>query len=140
MALTWPWVDYPALAGRVLGTGAAGVAPGLSVDEGPFAGLLRAGAAEASRGVLTLTLHRGPGFPTGPAELEALAAAAPDLAARLAVEALARGYLRCELHDGEGRFLGVREGRLKELWEQDSTALRLALPPGGATARVTLGP
>jgi hypothetical protein len=73
------------------------------------------------RGALVLTLKRTEAFPQTDEDLQkAFAAAGDDLTRRLAVEALARGYVRCDLYDEDGKFFAPAELRLVGLRTNES--------------------
>ncbi len=111
---------------------AAALGPALEADDidlRAYAGLLEVGALETDARALTLTLHRGPAFPADSAALQAAWEAEPALARRLALEALARGYGRCELFDADGRCLASPSVRLAGLRDADSLTVRLPVRP-----------
>jgi len=107
----------------------------LSVEAPAFEGLFTLGEErklDRKRGALVLQATPAADLPRTDDEFTRAIEAARDSARRrLALEALLRGYLRCEYFDGEGAFLGASWVRVK--------ALRMAAPRSrGATLYVPL--
>ncbi len=133
------FVDYPALLDRVI----EGVTPfdadSLQVDTGSFGDYLTVEAkerADGGKGVV-ITLKRAEAFPVTEADLKRLLAEAGDSpSAHLAVEALARGYIRCELFNKDGGFLGSSMQRIAGLREQETVKIAVPLPRKERLARV----
>jgi len=103
----------------------------LQVDLSAFEGYLelQKKSLDRLRGVLVLTVTRGPRFPREPAQAEALAKQATTMAQRLALEAIVRGYVRVELFDAEGKFLQFTFVRIRGLATKPTVAIRLPLAP-----------
>lgn len=80
--------------------------------------------------VLLLGIQRSDRYPTSPAKAARLLreVGPDDLTGRLALEALVRGYVRCELFDREGRFVAVTTLRVRDLEQQASLDLVIPLP------------
>lgn len=90
----------------------------VTVDVGPYGRWIKAeiDQSKSSRARLTLNLSALPTFPKTDAEW-AVVAQEPTLTFRekLALENLARGYLRVELFDADGRYVRSGELRIVEL-------------------------
>ena len=113
----------------------------LVVETGSFDPYLRVTGKAADGRAVQITLARGKKFPTEDKDLQALAKAAGEsLSDRLAVESLARGYLRCEQFNSDGKFLGVTTHRIADLRDKKKKKVQiiLPLPPNRNLARVTL--
>jgi len=91
------------------------------------------------RKILVLELKRTDTFPLDDAAVQKLLGV-PDLplSRRLALEALARGYVRCEFYDTDGKFLGFGFQRISALRTESTLSLHLALPPSGRPARIVI--
>lgn len=112
---------------------------GLDVQTGPFEPYVQVSKRAASGNKLVLTLQRTDKFPTSDKALQALAKEANDsLASRLVVEALARGYLRCERFDSNGKFLGFSLHRIADLRTKKEIPLVLPLPSDRNMKRIVL--
>jgi len=86
---------------------------------------------------LVVTVKRSELYPVTDADMESALREAGSGRERLALESIARGYVRCEFFDSKGRFLYEKAGRIRGLVEKDqkSGKLResvdLVLPVGG---------
>lgn len=76
---------------------------------------------------LVLTLQRTKDYPLTPADQDKLATDESSLRKRLALEAVVRGYLRCELFDSEGKYLDTVLVRIAPLREKEKMELSLPL-------------
>lgn len=85
--------------------------------------------ASSSR-VLVLKLTRTKAYPLTQESLEAAYAKADTLAAKLALEAIARGYVRIELVDSEGVTFSSMEFRIRDLEKKESIELKVPLIAG----------
>lgn len=80
--------------------------------------------------VVLVTIRRTDRFPQSDSSVERLMSEAKEsLPARLTVEALARGYVRCELFADKDEFLGYSMQRISGLREKASVTLAIPLPP-----------
>ena len=141
LAVTSIFVDYRSLLGGVFERFAPFRPADLQVEVKGFQDYLTVEKKAASRDgkEVILTLKRGKNFPLTDADCERLLAESPKpLSARLAVHALAGGYVRCECFDAKGKFLGFTMQRISELREKETTELALPLPTGGRLARVVI--
>jgi hypothetical protein len=88
---------------------------------------------------VVLVLKRREGYPKTDEELNARAAeVAGSVRRRLALEAVARGYIRCEYFDDEGKFIADWEMRVTDLAEKESIKVKLPLPRRTRLTRVIL--
>ena len=113
----------------------------IEVEAGAFDAYFTVQDKKFARGrkALVLTLARTEGFPKDDAALDAaVAKAGKGVSARLALEALARGYVRCELFDADGEFLGQAMVRLRGLRESETAELRVPMPYRKRPARITI--
>jgi hypothetical protein len=80
------------------------------------------------RSILRLTLRRTDAFPTPPEQFEALAGGAKTLQKRLVIDSLARGYLRGEWTDAQGKVLGVTSLRIRGLLSGPTITMDVPVP------------
>ncbi len=85
-----------------------------------------------------LTLKRTDKFPLKDADCDKLIASAKSLADRLAVEALAKGYIRCEMFGNEDKYAGFTSVRIMSLRLNETIELELALPSSDRLTRIVL--
>jgi hypothetical protein len=135
------FVEYRALFARV----AEGITPlraeALEIDTSTFRSYFRVGKKTIESGgkALRLTLTRTDAYPKSDQELARLIGEAQEnLARRLAAEALASGYVRCEVFDKQGRFLGFEMQRIAGLRQGPSADLVLPLPTKQRPARIVI--
>jgi hypothetical protein len=111
------------------------------VDAGSFSRYLSVQKKAVAHGgkVLLLTLRRSPDFPSEESSLESLLEDSKEsLSARLTAEALARGYVRCELFDKHDKFLGYSMLRITGLRKQETVRQAMPLPRDVQPARLVL--
>jgi len=134
------FVDYRAVLDRILEAVVPPDAAALKVETGAFADYFSVEQKSFRGGkAAVLTLKRGKAFPLDEAAVEELLAkAGKSVSARLAVEALARGYVRCEYFDKKDKFLGFTTQRISGLREAESIELVLPLPGEGRLARIVI--
>ena len=78
---------------------------------------------------MILTLKRTADFPTDANSLDRLLAGqGASVARRLALEAIARGYVRCERFGKDDEFLGFTMERISGLRRKETTELAVMLP------------
>lgn len=77
---------------------------------------------------MVLTLRRTEHFPVDGAQLDERWRSAESLSQRMAVEALARGYIRAELFSPDGTFYGQADLRIASLREAEQVPFRLPAP------------
>lgn len=88
---------------------------------------------------LVLTLKRAKGFPLDDDDLDALAEkTAKGAGALLALEAVARGYVRCEYFDAKRAFLGFTVERIRGLAQQETIALPLPIAGRRGLSRIVI--
>jgi hypothetical protein len=135
------FVDYRQLFGRMVDAARPFNADSLTVEmngTGDYLALDRKAVSDGGKAVV-LTLKRGKDFPLQEADYAALLKKAGEsLPARLAVEALAAGYVRCEYFDKDGKFLGADMARIADLRSKETVDLLLPLPSDRRLARVVL--
>jgi hypothetical protein len=86
---------------------------------------------------LLVTLARTESFPVNdPSSQPSVTPPGATIGERLALDAMARGYVRCEYFDSEGAFVGFSLERIAGLRTQETITLELPL---GATARHRAG-
>ncbi len=112
----------------------------VEVDAGEFSDLViveepRSGSHPQE---LVLVLRRGDGYPVDLKSYEKALQDSGTLGKRLAVEALARGYVRLEMFDGEGAFVGFSEQRVRLLSRNERVELRVLLPRAPKVAKIQL--
>jgi hypothetical protein len=88
--------------------------------------------------MLVVVLERGRGYPSSPADVEKALAEATGVGERLAIEALARGYVRCEVFDAKGQFHAQRMCRVRALEERDRVEVLVPLPRRERPARIVV--
>lgn len=93
----------------------------------------------SDRRELLITLKRTETYPLDEAALQKrYEEAGSSVPSRLALEALARGYVRCELFDREGKFLGFSTQRIAGLHQSETVELRIPLPAQGRPTRLVI--
>jgi hypothetical protein len=102
--------------------------------------LLLAGRRETENGRgVVLTLQRTDDYPRDDASAAlAIREAGTSVSQRLAVEALVRGYVRCELFDGDGNFLRSAEYRVAPLRDRERIDLIVSDDGGVPVARIAI--
>lgn len=131
LGVTAFFVDVPGLLSRLAGVVKPVDMDELAVDAEPFSahfGIIKKELTSDGR-FLLLTLERTARFPRTDAELQdAYERAEDELSDRLAIEALARGYVQCELFDPDGRFYSASTHRVAGLRTKESITLAIPLP------------
>lgn len=135
------FVDYREVWQRVQDQTAPLSAERIEVEAGVLEPYLALEARQIGRdgASLVLTLRRR--MDLSPQSLGAAAATQPaaDLEQRLALEAVARGYVRAELFAADGRFIGTTMVRIVHLRHQESATVVIPLPREPRVRRVVLG-
>ncbi|KPJ54260.1 MAG: hypothetical protein AMS16_04865 [Planctomycetes bacterium DG_58] len=135
------FVDYGKLLRNIIEDVRPYDAAQLDVDVETFAGYfaLQKKTVDRSEGLLVLTLKRSKSYPKTDADLDRLLAdAQPSHRRRLALDAIARGYVRCECFDREHRFIGFVEKRIGSLREKETVEVSVPLPRKDRLKRVVL--
>jgi hypothetical protein len=131
------FVDVPALARQLIGTMRPVQADEVEIDDSAYRAYFRAGIERVTSDALTLKLQRTPQFPTTDAELQQAADAAEgSIKQWLAVAALARGHVQCDLYDDNEKYVGTGTVRISNL--RESKALTVQVPLR-TTSRFRLG-
>ncbi|MCE5326761.1 MAG: hypothetical protein LLG01_10120 [Planctomycetaceae bacterium] len=139
------FIDYRAWFGDLSDRMLAVDANQIAVEASAFNTLLTVGAKKLTRQdqsvVLEVTLDAAKDFPADDAALEAMLKK-PDLPLRkrLAVEALARGYVRCDIYDKKGAAIAAIMPRLPALVAGKSAILQIPLPASVRPARILIAP
>ncbi len=135
------FVDYGSLFDTVVDRIMPFDADSVAVETGSFGEYFTVDKQQAKRGgkVLILTLKRGKAFPVDDAALQKLQdAAGESVSARMTLDALARGYVRCECFDKKGKFLTFTMQRISALREKETVELILPLPVTPRPTRVVI--
>lgn len=129
LALSALVVDYGAVVADLTGA-AVPVSESVQIDDKAFAPYVRVEQILPGRGrTVVITLKRLEAFPKSDADLQkAWHGTQESLPRRLAVEALARGYMRVEFFGAGPEFLGSVQARLSELKDHDTLRIILDIP------------
>jgi hypothetical protein len=142
LAVSSIFVDYRAMLGNLRERFTPLNPDAIQVEAGPFAAYFAVEKKSSSGGgrAAVLTLKRTAAFPITPEDCQHLmdGEAGEDLASRLAVEALARGYVRCELYGKDDEFLGVTQERIAELRRKETFDLSVPMPPDRHPTRIVI--
>jgi len=113
----------------------------IQVDAATFQAYFGVEAKSLSRdgGALLLTLKRAKGFPLDDDDFDALAEKmVRGVPALLALEAVARGYVRCEYFTEKDEFLGFTFARIRDLAKRETIELSLPIAGRRGLARIVL--
>ncbi len=136
------FVDYRAAYHNLMDTIAPYNAGEIKVEAGAFNDYFTIDKQAISRDGkhLVLTLARGPEYPKDAAALRPLTTrTAEDLPARLAVEAVARGVIRCEVFDKNGECFGMYQIRIVDLKTKEKIDISVPLSPDHRLTKVEIG-
>ena len=137
------FVDYRALLRDLKDSVSPLAASELEVTAPDFAPWFTVDGRDVESGsrVVVLTLKRTAAFPKSDGELEA-ALAAPGLPfrARLALTAIAEGFVRCETLDRDGAFVGVEPIRVRGLASAESIQAKVPVPREPRPKKLVLVP
>ncbi len=108
------------------------------IQAGPFSDHFTIKAKEFTQGgrVLVLEVKREAGYPKDDAGLQAAYDKADTLRKKMAVEAIARGYVRIELSDDEGKLYSTGEFRIRELGEKEVIEVSVPVTAGDKRRRL----
>lgn len=115
----------------------------VTVELGPYKGFFEYAVDEkvSSRSRLALILKRSPSYPIDDATLAAAAqTAGNDVRRRLAVEALARGWVRYEMFGDDGTFVGRSELRVADLAGKELTPGLILFPEKTRVTKIVFVP
>ena len=137
------WVPYGELVGRLWDTVVPFDTDAVKIETGSFADYFTVEKKAVTRGRdgknLVLTVKRKGAFPRSDKDIADLSAkAGEELSAVMTVQALARGYVRCEMFDKKGKFLGYRDGRIAGLRTAETAELTLPMPRKSRLARISI--
>ena len=105
-------------------------AQGIEVDAGAFKDYFSVEKKTLGNSgrMLVVTLKRAKAFPLDDDDFDALAEkTVKGVSALLALEAVARGYVRCECFDGKSVFLDSTAARIRALAEREMIELELPI-------------
>ena len=116
-------------------------ASAIDIDPGAFAEFLSVTDRRVQGQTLQLTLTRTDAYPIVEQEFtDMLARRGQSLGSRLAIEALAVGYIRIELFGQDGRFIESQTVRVAGLRESPSAKVAISLPRSAGLRRIALFP
>ena len=124
------FVDYRALVRRLINSALPVAAARIDIDNTAFEDYfsVRADAVVSGGRSLRLVVERTEDFPVSDQTLDRMHRDADTVYEKLTIEALARGYVRAEYFDEEGKHLGRVEMRIAGLREKQSAQLTISLP------------
>lgn len=133
------FVDYREILRDVILSVRSPKAEDIVVDTGSFSPFIEVGDKRVVRNgrKLILTLRRGEMYPLTLAELDRLSQAG-GVMRRLTIDAIARGYIRCEVFDGRKEYAGFSFHRIAELREKEAIDIHLDISAAKGVTRVTL--
>jgi hypothetical protein len=140
-AVSAVFVDYGAVLRNVADSMRPLDASSIRVDASAFERYFAVEKVELGRGkrYAVLTLRRSREFPLTEGELDSLAAGVGgSIARRLALEAVAAGYVRCEMHGEKDGFVAFTTVSIKGLREADATEVAVPLPRSDRPALIVL--
>jgi hypothetical protein len=140
VAISTFFVDYRAVWDDVVQNVSPFDIEALEVDLGAFERYFTIEQKKMGKGAsVNVVLERTDAFPTTPEEAEALVAAEnASLAERLAAESLARGYVRVEFFDHEGKYMGASFVRVAPLRDSETHTLNFPLSRNPRTSRIAM--
>jgi hypothetical protein len=102
----------------------------IKVDLGPYAPYFTCALDEkqSDRSALVIKLKRTDKFPRDDQSVDAAAAEEHSVTARLALDNMARGYIRVELFDSEDKFAATGDLRIGDLRKHEALETKLPLP------------
>ncbi len=134
------FVDYRGLWNSLAGSFTRFDPANVAVDASAFKPYFTVKDRQRNKGPnFLVTLARTDAYPKTDADIDKLAAKATTLSARLALEALARGFVRVDYFGKDGKFIRSNMVRITELRNAPQTVLALPLPPDQPLTAVTLG-
>ncbi len=136
------FLDFPGMVRQVLETVRPLDAADITVDARAYGAYFTVEqlGIDSGSSVLVVTVRRSDRYPLGAAGVARLLRETKpnDLKQRLALEALARGYIRCEVFDHHENFLAFTALRVRGLEESEFIELTVPLPPRVRVGRLTL--
>ncbi len=124
------FVDYRALTRRLIDSVLPVDAERIEIDNTVFEQYftVKADAVVSGGSSLRIVIERTERFPVSNEELDRMHRAADTVHEKLMIEALARGYVRAEYFDAEGKHLGRVEIRIAGLRKNESAKPTISLP------------
>ena len=141
VGVTSLFVDVRGLWSQVVETVRPINADEIEVDASAFEPYLTIGERRAVSNPtrIVVTLERSSEYPATEEHLQlACEQSGASLTGRLAVEALARGYVRCELFGAEERYLGSATIRISDLRKKEKIDLGVPLPKKTRVERIVI--
>jgi len=125
--ITSLFVDVPGLARQLIDTIRPVRVAEVDIDNTSYDPFFHAEATEVSSKALKITLQRTEAFPTDdPSLQEAADAAEGEIKRWLAVAAIARGYVKCDLFDADSKYVGSATLRIDAL--RDGPTMNVEVP------------
>ena len=142
-AVSWIWVPYGALFDRLWDRVVPFDTDAVIVETGEFAPYFavdkKAVARSGGNKYLIVTVKRTKAFPRDAKAIDALFARPGRTGAEaMTAQALARGYVRCEMFDKDGKFAGFSDARIAGLRTAETVELTLPMPRESRLARVAI--
>jgi hypothetical protein len=127
------FVDYRSMFSRIVDNLLPPSAADVAVDAGAYGECFTVAKKELAGGgkALVLTLKRGKAFPLTDQDIQRLFDQAKDVPSRLLADSLARGYVRCECFDKDGKFLYFSMLRISGLRKDQTLEVPVPLPADG---------
>jgi hypothetical protein len=141
LAVSALFVDYRAVLSNLASAATPFDPKKLEIDASRFSRYFSVEKATLGRPrtELVLELRRTESFPRSEGDIERAAGAAGDsVGARLALDAVVRGYVRVEYLDAEGEFIASAIVRIKSLRGSEKTEVSLPLPRAGRPATLAI--
>lgn len=151
-AVTAVFIDYGEVFSDLWDTVVPFDTDAVTVETGRFAKYFTVEKKAVTRGkdgkYVVLTVKRTEAFPRNDKDIADLLAKARQYlddarfrneAALATVQALARGYVRCEMFDREGKFLSFADTRITGLRSAETVELALPMPPKNRLAHISIG-
>jgi hypothetical protein len=115
-----------------------------TVELGPYSEFISCTLDEkrSDRTALILQFKRTEKFPEtlSALDMQAMPSSGNPFRRCLALESLARGYIRVELFDPDGKYLATGDLRVRDLWEKPEMDAKLPLPEKVRTTRLVFVP
>jgi len=128
LGITSLFVDVPGLARQLIGTVRPIRADDIEIDVSAYGAFFTVEKKEVAGDALRITLRRTDKFPLTDEALQQAADEADDaIKERLAVAAIARGYVRCDIHDSDGKFVTWTTVRIAGLRDDETIVVHVPL-------------
>jgi hypothetical protein len=113
----------------------------IAVDLGPYKSYFscQLDAKDSDRNALVLQFKRAANYPQDSQQLDRAMAEESSTVARLALENLARGYVRVEMFDEKEKFVGTTELRIADLRHKEMLDVKIRLPEKTKISKLVFG-